>query len=68
MSKRTRKTLWILAVTLVLAGALSRVAPNRATVVITGADGEVRAESTGPGPRAVRVEMPDGAFAESVAW
>jgi hypothetical protein len=67
MSKRTRKTLWLLATILVLAGALSRVVPKHASVVITGRDGEVRAESTGPGPCGVRVEMPDGAFAESAA-
>jgi hypothetical protein len=67
MSKRTRRTLEIGLVILVILFALGRL-PSYSYVRVSGPEGTTVIESSGPGPHTVRVEGPDGTVAVSGGW
>jgi hypothetical protein len=68
MSKRTRRTLQIALLVLVLLMLVSGRLPSYSLIVVSGPNGTTRIERSGPGPHKVHVEGPDGAVAESIAW
>lgn len=67
MSKRTRRTLEIVALVILLLALLGRL-PSYSYVRVTGPDGTTVIESSGTGPQAVQVIGPDGSFARSGGW
>jgi hypothetical protein len=68
MRKRTRRTLQIMLIVLVLLMLMSGRLPSYSLVVVSGPNGTTRVERTGPGPHTVRVEGPDGVVAEAATW
>jgi hypothetical protein len=67
MSKRTRRTLE-LGLLVVLLGLLMSRLPTYSLVVVAGPNGTTVVEHSGSGPHTVRVEGADGAVAESRTW
>ena len=67
MSKRTRRTVEIFLIVVLLLALLGRL-PSYSYVRVTGPDGTTVIESSGTGAQSVQVIGPDGSFAKSGAW
>jgi hypothetical protein len=67
MTKRTRRTVEIFLIVVLLLALLGRL-PSYSYVRVTGPDGTTVIESSGTGPQSVQVIGPDGSFAKSGAW
>ena len=67
MTKRTRRTVEIALVALLVLALLGRL-PSYSYVRVSGPDGTTVIESSGTGPQSVQVIGPDGSFAKSSAW
>jgi hypothetical protein len=67
MTKRTRRTLELVLLAIVVLVLLGRL-PSYTYVRVSGESGTTVIEHTGPGPHRVHVEGPDGSFAKSGAW
>ena len=67
MTKRTRRTIEILLLALLVLFVLCRL-PSYTYVRVSGPDGTTVIEHSGPGPHTVEVIGPDGSFAKSGAW
>jgi len=67
MSKRTRRTIEIAILVLVLLALAGRL-PSYSYVRVSGPDGTTVIEQSGPGPHSVTVVGSDGSFAKSSAW
>jgi hypothetical protein len=67
MSKRTRRTLELVLLALLVLAALGRL-PSYSFVRVTGPDGTTVVEHAGPGPHTVTIVNKDGSFAKSRVW
>ena len=67
MSKRTRRTLEVILLAVVVLLLLKQL-PSYSFVMVSGPNVTTTGEHSGPGPHKVRVEGPDGAVAESKVW
>jgi len=67
MTKRTRRTIEIALLALVVLFVLGRL-PSYSYVRVSGPEGTTVIEVSGPGPYTVEVIGPDGSFAKSGAW
>jgi len=67
MSKRTRRSVEIVVLVILVLALLGRL-PSYSYVRVSGPDGTTVIESSGTGPQSVQVIGPDGSFARSGAW
>jgi hypothetical protein len=67
MTKRTRRTVELVLLAIVVLALLGRL-PSYTYVRVSGPEGMTVIESSGTGPQSVQVIGPDGSFAKSDAW
>jgi len=67
MTKRTRRTLEVVALAILVLMLLGRL-PNYSYVRVSGPEGTTVVESTGPGPHTIQVKGADGTVAISGSW
>jgi len=67
MTKRTRRTLELVLLALLIVFLLGRL-PSYSYVRVSDENGTTIIEQSGPGPHRIHVEGPDGSFAKSGAW
>ena len=67
MTNRTRRTIEIVTVVILVLALLGRL-PSYSYVRVSGPEGTAVIEISGPGPHTVQVTGRDGSFAKSGSW